>query len=160
MTNSSKQNHDRPSGTPIIPEDNHIPRTERNSVQTQTLPELELEELLLAAQYVLSGKNPPQEEARYFSQVVEEQLFDTGVLRYELEGLAGRLTPEEGERLSTCPTLQKQVLEPGIREVLGLLSNFPRYQSQSLSDSILQACRRDVTWLLGRWMEAESGGVA
>jgi hypothetical protein len=118
------------------------------------LPELSLAQVLLTAQNVLSGRNPLPDQSPYYARHVEEKLFEFAPVEYDMSHLSGFLSPEECEELATSRELQRRILEPAIRETLELIRDFRGHRSNSLTFGVLQVYRRELTWLMGRWLEA------
>lgn len=112
------------------------------------LPHLDRSKIIIAAEYLLSGKNPPTEESDYFSKWVHARMFEhCGPEQRHFDDLAvcenDRETPEG----------QRQLLELAIREVLEGVRTLPSFRNLHLTNGLLQTYRRELTWLLGRWIE-------
>ena len=117
------------------------------------LAHLDRSKLIIAAEYLLSGNNPPQEEADYFSRWVHEQMFENKPYRQrDFEAL---LLDRDGiaEADLDKPENQRRLLELAIRECLEGVRTLPSFRNLNLTNGILQTYRRELTWLLGRWIE-------
>ena len=184
MTNSSKQNHDRPSGTPIIPEDNHIPRTERNSVQTETRTNHPGKGddnrnslvLIQTAEDILAGREPapgpywPSENPNSPDNTLHMSRWDS--FEYNLLSNRGGSYEKawtDEEVLAIDPDFREKCLLDAIEEILHFArvclrddrgEKAFRFENVYLWDEIRAVCRRHLTRLLGRWYELESSRPA
>lgn len=64
----------------------------------------------------------------------------------------------EAEDILASPILKRRAIEAGLREVLALLRDLPKYQSDSLMDRVMKAYQEEILWLLSEWdvLAAES----
>ena len=91
-------------------------------------------------------------------QWVEEGTFDP-CPDYENRDMAALLLSRDGidEDDVGEPEAQRKLLEAAIREVLECIRLLPQYRNLNLSSGSLQLYRRELTFLLGKFIEV--GGV-
>ena len=146
-----------PSGT-IVPGEATI-KTKRPPKFYDREPHLEhldTSKLIVAAQYLLSGVNPPREEADYFSAWVHDQAFEHKP--YEQRDMMALSLDRDGipdEELEK-PENQRKLLELAIRECLEGVRTLPSFRNLNLTNNILQMYRRELCWLLGRYIEVSA----
>jgi hypothetical protein len=114
------------------------------------------DKLIAVADYVLSGKNPPT-ETDYFSVWVNEGSFQ----KSSWEKRDFEFMVLETDCIDPTKMHQKEVqmelLEAGIREVLECVRVLPSYRNVNLAEATLQVYRRELTWLLGKWIDVAGG---
>ena len=127
-----------------------------NTPVKTTLHDLDRAKLLRAAECLLAGVDPSSEDIDCFSRWMYRDLFApskplTGWQAFEPD-------PEEEAKLADDPERQRETLERAIRELLAALKTVPTYENHRLTMGMLQLYRRELTWLLGRWIELDGVG--
>ena len=125
-------------------------------MNTPTLQDLDGAKLLRAAECLLAGVDPSSEDIDCFSRWIYKDLFApskplTGWKAFEPD-------PEEEAKLADDPERQRETLERAIRELLAALKTVPTYENHRLTMGLLQLYRRELIWLLGRWVELDGVG--
>ncbi len=117
------------------------------------LQDLDRAKLIRAAECLLAGVDPSSEDTDCFSRWMYRDLFApsnplTGWQAFEPD-------PEEEAKLADDPERQRETLERAIRELLVALKAVPNYENHRLTIGMLRLYRRELTWLLGRWIELD-----
>ena len=98
----------------------------------------------------------PPAVADYFSEWVEQGTFDTG--GYENRDFTALLLGCDGIKEDDVnePEAQRKLLEAAIREVLECIRVMPQYRNPNLGSGTLMLYRRELTWLLGKYIEVSA----
>ena len=135
---------------------NRGPRPKKFYQNEPHLTQLETSKLIIAAEYLLSGVNPPESENSFFSWWVQDEMFEHSP--NQQRDMMSLLLDRDGiaERDAEKPENQRKLLELAIRECLEGVRTLPSFRNLNLTNGILQTYRRELIWLVGKWIEVSA----